>query len=279
VAERSSSTRRTGRRHRILSLDGGGVRGVLSAVWLTYLEKKSGPVADNFDLIAGTSTGAILACALAERIPASDIADLYRDRGREIFPTAGGRLWDRLGRTFTQGPSAPKYSDAGLERTLRDVLGRTRLGDLSEGPALLVTAYDTFAREAVVFKSTKEEHADVPLWEAAKASASAPTYFPAHVTDVLGAASPMIDGGVVANNPVACAIAEAVKLNRRGNAAAVLPRLIVGSFGTGESAREISIAKAREWGALEWAVPIINVLMDGAADSAHYIARQLISEE
>jgi patatin-like phospholipase/acyl hydrolase len=119
----------------------------------------------------------------------------------------------------------------------------------------------------------------VALWEAAKASASAPTYFPAHVTSVLGAMSAMIDGGVVANNPVACAIAEAIRIGRDAGAKTRLDEMVVGSFGTGESARPIAASEAREWGALEWAVPIISVLMDGAADSADYIARQLLGHE
>ncbi len=268
------------KRYRILALDGGGIRGVMTAWWLAHLEKKLGkPTADHFDLIAGTSTGSILACALCKRIEAKDIVELYRERGRDIFPSTGSRLWDRLGRTFTQGFSAPKYGDEGLRSALRDCLGETRMGELDNSPKLLVTSYNTVSREAIVFKSWRDEYANVPLWEAAKASSSAPTYFPAHVTGVLGAQAPLVDGGVVANNPAACAIAEAVRLNEDAETGIGLRDFIVGSFGTGESTRPITIKQAREWGAVEWAVPVISVLMDGAADSVSYIAKQLIRND
>ena len=276
--KKKRSKRESGRRRlfRILSLDGGGIRGVMTAWWLMQLEKRLGtPAADCFDLIAGTSTGAILGSALSRREPAASIVDLYRTRGREIFPSTAGRLWDRLGRTFSQGISAPKYSDDGLESALRRTLRDTTLGDLDTSPRLLITTYNTITRQAVVLKSWKPEHARVPLWEAAKASCSAPTFFPAHVTDMLGANAPLIDGGVVANNPAGCAIAEGVKLNR-GRGAIPLSRFVVASFGTGESTRPITMKQAQEWGAVEWAIPVISVLMDGAADATHYIARQLI---
>lgn len=266
-------------RYRILTLDGGGIRGVMTAYWLSELEKLlGGPVAEHVDLIAGTSTGSILASALCKRIPAREIIELYREKGREIFPSTGERLWNRMGRLFSQGPSAPKYGGEGLQDALKECLGNTLMSELEDHPKLLITAYNTVIREPVIFKSWREEYTFVPLWEAAKASSSAPTYFPAHITGVLGAETALVDGGVVANNPTACAIAEGVKLNAIKDGCP-MNRFIVGSFGTGESTRPIGVSQAKEWGALEWAVPIISVLMDGAADSVSYIARQLLAEE
>ncbi len=263
---------------RVLSLDGGGIRGVMTAYWLAAAEDElNGHIADHVDLIAGTSTGSILAAALSKRIPASEIVDLYRERGRDIFPATGERLWNRLGRVFTQGPSAPKYDVEGLEDSLKDCLGNTKMSELHEETKLLITTYDTVIRQPIILKSWRREYSSVPLWEATKASSSAPTYFPAHKTGVLGSETALIDGGVVANNPTACAIAEAVRLNAEDGDRS-LNDFVVGSFGTGESTRPISVSQAREWGALEWAVPIISVLMDGASDSASYIAGQLIPE-
>lgn len=292
AARRSKTTRKktgkkTGRRssggggaYRILALDGGGIRGVMTAFWLAELEKRlGGRLADHVDLVAGTSTGSILASAICLRIPAADIVNLYRDRGRDIFPSTAERMWNRLGRTFSQGPSAPKYDDDGLERSLRDCLGEGLLGDLpASGPGLMITAYETITRHAEVFKSWSSEFAALPIWEAAKASSSAPTFFPAHVTDTLGVTMSLVDGGVAANNPAACAIAEAVRLNS-GSAGIPIDRFALGSFGTGESARPISAAQAREWGAIEWAVPVISVLMDGAADTTSYVAGQFLGDE
>ena len=268
-----------GPRVAIVSLDGGGIRGLMTAVWLARLETLlAGRLRDFCDIIAGTSTGAILGGAVALGIPASEIVQLYETEGRRIFPGEMSRLWSRFKRTITEGLSAPKYPEGGLEGALRDKFGNSRLGDVPEHLCLLVTSYNTLTRQATVLKSSTSPGKEMYLWEAAKASASAPTYFPAHLTRLHGADAPLIDGGVVANNPTLCAIAEAAKgaLNRPP---ALLSEVVVGSFGTGESTREITIAEAREWGALEWAIPIISVLFDGAGDATDYVAGQLIRGE
>jgi patatin-like phospholipase/acyl hydrolase len=262
---------------RILSLDGGGIRGLMTAVWLMQLEEKLGaPLRERFDLIAGTSTGAILACALASGMSAQAAAEVYRKRGREIFPAAPSRLWSRFSRVVTDGLSAPRYADTGLEAVLRSTFGEKRIGDV-EHAVLLVTAYDVFRRKPEIFKSNKADHQMLKLWEIAKASSSAPSYFPAHILEYGGTKHPLVDGGVVANNPTACAIAEGLVLNRSGGAKA--EDFVVASFGTGQNTRPIGIDDARTWGALQWAFPIVDVLMDGAADATHYIACQLIPSE
>ena len=109
--------------------------------------------------------------------------------------------------------------------------------------------------------------------EVCRASSAAPTYFPAHAMKVEGRDCALIDGGVVANNPTACAIAEALRKDAQVDNSR---DLVVLSVGTGERTRSISLAAAREWGALEWAVPIIDVLFDGNTDSVDYIARYLV---
>jgi len=262
------------RRFRILSLDGGGIRGLMTAVWLQALEKKLGsPLHEHVDLVAGTSTGSILACGIAKGLRPKDIVDLYENHGREVFPGRARRLWGRATRLVSEGVSAPKYDDEGLERVLRREFGNELFGDLQIKPTL-VTAYNVSTREAVVFKNTKSEHEQLAVWEVVKASASAPTYFPAHVTRVEGVLSPLIDGGVVANNPVACAIAEGLRV--QGDDGCGLEDFVVASFGTGQSTRSISIEDSQEWGALEWAIPVIDVLFDGASDANDYVARQLI---
>ncbi len=269
--------------YRILSLDGGGIRGIISAVWLDALERALGsPIARHFNIIAGTSTGSILACMLASGHTAEEVIRLYATRGLRIFPPWASRVLDRLGRTLRQGPSAPKYGDDGLEAELRDALGPgLRFGDLR--PLVMVVAYNTFQREAKVFKSNRpeEDYAATPAWEIVKSSCSAPTYFPAHVLTLSGVRHPMIDGGVAANNPTACAIAEGVREQSKLPARLRVPleRFEVASFGTGGLTRPISASNAREWGALEWAIPIIDVLMDGAADATHYVAKHVLSPD
>lgn len=263
---------------RILSLDGGGIRGLVTCRWLEGVESAlaaagKGDLRGSFDLFAGSSTGAMIACALGIGLSPAQAAELYLQHRHAIFPGLARRLWSRLGRAFELGPSAPRYDGRGLERVLRDVFGDARLGDLAR--PTLVTAYDTIARRPVVFKSFKPEHADLPVREVCRASAAAPTYFPAHGMTFEGRLHALIDGGVVANNPTACAIAEALRKDRRVYRSA---DLVVLSVGSGERNRPIDLASAREWGALEWAIPIIDVLFDASSDSVDYIAHQLVGD-
>ena len=264
---------------RILSLDGGGIRGLVTSLWLGGVEDtlaqagKTGGLQKHFDRLAGSSTGALVACGLGIGLSPAQLADLYRDERHTIFPGLASRLWSRAGRLFTQGPSAPRYDGAGLEKVLKKVFGKTTLGQLKV--PTLVTAYDTVTRTPVVFKSFKAQHKALPIWEVCRASAAAPTYFPAHPMTVEGYRCALIDGGVVANNPTACAIAEAMRKDARVDNSHDLTVL---SVGTGERNRPIDLKSAREWGALEWAIPIIVVLFDGNTDSVDYIARHLVGD-
>lgn len=261
---------------RILSLDGGGIRGLVSCTWLQGVEDALGQarkpgLLGSFDLLAGSSTGALIACTLGMGLAPQTIAGLYRAHGHDIFPGFAGRVWSRAGRLFSDGPSAPKYDGRGLEKVLRGVFGQTTLGQLKK--PVLVTSYDTISRQPVIFKSFKPAHQGLPVWEVCRASTAAPTYFPAHPLTVEGRACSLIDGGVVANNPTACAIAEAMRHDRQANHCG---DLVVLSVGSGQRNQPIPLEAAREWGALEWAVPIIDVLFDGNTDSVDYIARQLV---
>jgi len=263
---------------RILSLDGGGIRGVITATWLTELEERlKRPLREVFELVAGTSTGSVLACAVAHGIPAKDILNLYVNNGREVFPPAVARRWDRMVRMFTQGVSAPKYDPKGLEKNLRRQFGDDlTLKDLPM--QVIVVTYNTLGRQALVLKNTKAEHKDLLVWEVCMASSAAPTYFPGHPLTIKGVTLPVIDGGVVANNPTACAIAGAVRLNPKAKEEnhVALDQFVVASFGTGELTRSITLKDTQKWGLIEWAANgLIDVLFDGSADAVDYIANQL----
>jgi len=263
---------------RILSIDGGGIRGLVSCTWLEAVEAalanagKPGLIG-SFDLLAGTSTGALVACGLGLGWSPETLGRLYRERRDEIFPGAAGKLWSRARRLFRHGVSAPRYDGRGLEGVLREVFGDRRMGDLQR--PTLITSYDTLGRRPVIFKSFLPAHADLRLWEVCRASTAAPSYFPAHGMEVEGQLCSLIDGGIVANNPTACAIAEALRRDREIRQCG---DLVVLSVGTGERNQPIPLKSAQEWGSVEWAIPIIDVLFDGNADSVDYIARQLVGK-
>ncbi|NEP02680.1 MAG: patatin-like phospholipase family protein [Symploca sp. SIO2E9] len=274
---------------RILSLDGGGIRGVMPARMLQKVEKQLGsPLTKHFDLIAGTSTGSILAALIATGRNSKELLNLYLDKGLGIFPYTSLLSPERLPLIFQYGISAPKFSDEGLTKILKEELGNKKLSDVTPDPSkmmeslkLLVPSYDTITRNPVVFKSWRHDrwYADVPLWEVCVCSASAPTYFPAHLIEKNGKEYSLIDGGVCANNPVSCAVAESIKLlrdNTNQSLAEVLGQIKVLSIGTGDPATPIPWEQVRGWGLLEWGLRIADVFMDAPPDIHRYVAEQIL---
>jgi patatin-like phospholipase/acyl hydrolase len=305
---------------RILALDGGGIRGLVSAILLECLEKKlqerenkpEARLKDYFDLISGTSTGSIIACGVAKGYDATTIKNLYLNRGIEIFP----RFWSVFKSIISRirlGYTQPIYDGKGLERVLQDecVFGKELLFEDLLKPTL-ITSYDTYNRQAVVFKNTQSQLGKIPVWEVCRSSSAAPVAFPAHVMknehflayfkekghEVLPEGGiPLIDGGVVANDPALCAIAERLKWNLvppddkdkwisyPEHGWVDIKNIAVASFGTGQaSVRRIGIKQARGWGAAEWAspfrgVPIVDILFDGSADATNYITEQILWKE
>jgi patatin-like phospholipase/acyl hydrolase len=165
---------------RILSLDGGGIRGVVAATMLARIEQQiSVPLNQYFQLVAGTSTGSILATAIANGRSAKELIGVYQQKGSRIFPYQN--LWspERLGLVFQYGLSAPKYSDKGLVEVLKEEFKYKKLSEV-KATNLLIPSYDTINREPIIFKSWRKKFLNVPLWEACVCSASAPAYFPAH---------------------------------------------------------------------------------------------------
>jgi uncharacterized protein len=232
---------------RVLAIDGGGIRGLIPALVLAEIERRTETrIADLVDLVAGTSTGAILACALTrpDPMPASEVADLYVQEGPRIFDRS-------LLKTVTSidGLIDEKYDDAGLVAALGRYLGTTRLAEATR--PVLLTAYDLQGRAAVLLRSASA--GELTMADAAHASSAAPTYF----EPVRVGAMTLVDGGVFAINPAMLAYAEA-------DGAGVD---VLGSLGTGEHTRPLPFDEVSGWGKLEWAQPIIDVVFDGSADA------------
>ncbi|HAZ49096.1 MAG TPA: patatin [Cyanobacteria bacterium UBA11369] len=269
---------------RILSLDGGGIRGAISAAILSEVEKMIGsPLNQYFDLIAGTSTGSILAAAIAKGLTSENILQLYRNKGQRIFPYSSLISLERLKVIMQYGVSAPKFSARGLIQVLQEELGETKLSEIDKSPRLLITAYDTIDRQFLVFKSWRkfDPWANMPIWEACVCSASAPTFFPAHkLTVKLENGSKtyvVIDGGIGANNPTACAVAEALYLGHYIKDISVL------SIGTGmpklKPEEQTEWARASGWGVFQWIWEgrLIRVLLDASANVNDYITTQFMN--
>lgn len=198
---------------RILTIDGGGIRGTFPAAFLANLEQDlEHPAARYFDLIAGTSTGGIIAIGLALGMRAADILKLYEDKGRAIFAqTRSGILgWlaqhARFGRWLLRGP---KYSAKPLREALTEALGDRRLGDAQT--RLMIPAWHPQTQCVYIFKTAHHPRLTTDYKElavdAAMATAAAPSYFAQHITaNDVG----LVDGGLWANNPTGIAVVEAI---------------------------------------------------------------------
>jgi len=250
----------------ILSIDGGGIRGIIPALVVAHLEKASGkPACQLFDLMAGTSTGGIIAMGLAAPDPsqpdqpryrAKDLADLYERHGREIFSRS---LWKGI--TSTGGLTDETYSHRPLEDVLHAYFGDHTLGECL--CPVMATAYDIEARDTLFFKSWKPRHHAIPLKQVCRATSAAPTYFEPAEVEIEGVSHALIDGGVYINSPAVSAYAEATRLWPDEPI-----RLL--SLGTGELTRPIWRDEARDWGKAGWLKPLLDSMFDGAADAVDY---------
>ena len=259
--------------YRILSIDGGGIRGLIPAIVLRELEGLSGRrTHELFDLVVGTSTGALLGLGLTTpdpeggaRYAADDLVSLYRDSGPDIF----SRSLTYRARSVN-GLTNAKYPASGLERTLERYFGDARLADLLGD--VLVPAYETELREPFLLRSRRARSSasyDFALRDAARAATAAPTFFQAaRVSAADGRRWSLIDGGVFANNPTMVGIVEAIAADDADDVLSV-------SLGTGDLTRPLRYERIRSWGLLRWARPLIDVVFDAGMSTVDFQAQQL----
>ena len=245
----------------VLSMDGGGIRGIIPAMVLAEIERKTGKRAvDLFHLVAGTSTGGIVALLLAAGYSAEEAAGMYIKEGANIFARPMGR---RLSSFF--GLTGPKYDHRPLTGILNRYFGNKALGDAAL--PTMVCCYDVLERQPVFLKSWQADSAQKLMWATARATSAAPTYFDPMEMNFAGEEWMLIDGGVAVNNPAASAAAEARKMFG--------PDLMVVSIGTGKHTRRLD---TKGWGLAQWAVPVIDVCLDGQSDVVDYQLKHLLGD-
>lgn len=268
TAANSTASTRT---RRILSIDGGGIAGTLPASFLCALEEDIGqPIGSYFDLIAGTSTGGILALGLSLGLSARELLNLYVKRGPHIFGNNDGLV----GRIRALGRSArqfvgPKHDVDKLRAELTPILKDHRIGDAKT--RLLIPAWDADHRSVYIFKTAHHSRLKTDykrsMLDAAMSTAAAPTFFRRHRTvDAAG----LLDGGVWSNNPIALAVVEAVTL--LGWRAADLRILSLGCIN-----EVYSLGEAPGIGALSG--DIVRLFMDGQSRGALGMAKLLTGHE
>lgn len=257
---------------RILSIDGGGIRGLIPATIIAHLEKQLGPIAQRFHMLSGTSTGGILACGLCQEKPmtAESLVSFYKERGPSIFDSS----WSTLG-----GVADVKYDASKLEDAIKAVLS----GNISQiaNNELLITAYDLENRLPFLFKSWKARGIELKSGESPKSNAflikdvarctsAAPTYFkPALVKNAAGKQFAMVDGGVFANNPAMCAYVAARRIYPNAEQYQII------SIGTGTLTHPYAYSEAVDWGLVGWARPLLDIMFAGSSDTVDYQLDQL----
>ena len=293
---------------RVLSIDGGGIRGILPALVLAEIERLTGqPACELFDLVAGTSTGGIIALGITvpgdkgpagkerPRWSAEQLADVYVNEGPKIFHRSLARtIWT------IDGLRMEKYAAGGLDAVLDRYMGDARLSQALTD--VLITSYDIRAHEPLFFKnfqpreragrspqngatteapaSVDQPFIDYLMTEVVRATSAAPTYFepedlPAPPPAADEAAPPdyvLVDGGTFANNPAMCAYAEARRNHPHAD-------VLIVSLGTGRLTKSISYDQAKGWGLARWARPLLGVIMDGSSAAIDYQLDELLGPD
>jgi patatin-like phospholipase/acyl hydrolase len=257
---------------RIVALDGGGIRGILSAALLDRLCSVVPGLLEGVGLYAGTSTGGILGLGLAAGLTPAALRDFYVREGPGVFDGS-------LVRTVGCGLALAKYSNERLAAALQATFGDRRLGALPG--KVLIAAFDLDGFDKTANLRTwkpkffhnlggDDSDDDALVVDVALATSAAPTYFPSW--------KGFIDGGIVANNPSLAALAQA--LDQRVPAAARargLADIALLSLGTGRFPRHLDRG-AHDWGLIEWAKPLVEILLEGMEEVADFQCRQLLSQ-
>jgi patatin-like phospholipase/acyl hydrolase len=259
-------------RYRVLSIDGGGIRGLITTVVLQRLVATPGleRLLAEADLLAGTSTGGLLALGIAHGLPLSVIRDTYARRGPKIFDDSFFDDVVDLGKLI-----GADYDIAPLRRELRKLFGEATLGDLKQ--RVLITAFDLDNEDPSPAKRTwkpklfhnfsgPENDRSIPIVKCGLYTSAAPSFFPS--------VDGYIDGGVFASNPSMCALAQTQDVRYEPVA---LDDVVLLSLGTGTNLQYITGA-THDWGYIQWAKPLLSLMLSGTAGIADYQCAQLLRE-
>jgi uncharacterized protein len=257
---------------KMLCIDGGGIRGVFAIAILHAIEENyQKPVADYFDVIAGTSTGSIIAASVSMKIPMEKVLQNYKKFGRKIFV-----------RQAKVGLFKSVYSDRFLRRYLKKVFKDTMLSEVKTPiliPAVDVTHGKPYIHRSV-YKAGEKDDLSIELWDAVLSSCSAPVYFPPNNVRNQFLS---IDGGLWANNPSLVCITEALHHYKK-----TIDDIKILSIGTGKQTIDFTIQEDKYWGVKQWlpfefpSLKVTPKLLDLAlhlsSESISYQCEQILKE-
>lgn len=263
--------------YRILSLDGGGIRCILTARLLARLDQAVPGFLARFDLVAGTSSGGILALGLVAGLTPTQLVALYRDNAAEIFDDSWFDNLKDLGQI-----GGAQYNNRQLRQLLTQTFQARNIATLADLPRrVLIPAFDLDDAQDPRRKPQKprtwkakffhnypgpDSDGAESVVDVAMRTSAAPTYFPSY--------GRFIDGSVVANNPAMAALAQAL---HRPTGGQELPNIRLLSLGTGTNPTYIA-GKDHDWGYAQWARPVIDLMIDGGTNVVDYQCAQILDE-
>jgi hypothetical protein len=281
---------------KILSCDGGGIRGLITALLIQDLDQRSQIIA-KADGFAGTSTGGLLALGLAKGAPISELIDIYKTQGKEIYQENPAWVEEKQALLQTIATGEPlagpgyfscQYVNNGLKKIAGSLLGAGTLSSLGRFVAINSARLWEPATKGWIpctFSNwQKNVYRDISLVDAALATSAAPTYFPPYEVASFGY---FADGGTFANNPSITAVTEALASQQGGSLADL--RLL--SLGTGTSPAGIppdAVGEPLDWGVTKWlwplasgkvpAVALLGLTLDTTATLAAHQAEQVLGD-
>lgn len=279
----------------ILSIDGGGIRGIIPAAILEYLETKIQDILGDdrvrignlFDFVAGTSTGSIVGALMLipkdnikegdlirPKYKMSEIVKMYVELGDTVFESS---FWHNVKTCW--GIFGPKFPASNIEDPLFLYTDHCKLGDLIK--PCMFSGYDIDKRRVNFYTNSDESRKYVNYYvkDVVRGSTSIPSYFPPAFFKDGMEANTIVDGGMFANNPSLAAYIEVSKTVFNGKVNRFDPNeLIVVSLGTGDfKQKSYPYNKTKRWGKAEWVLPILDILLTSHAEVTHYEMNKLFS--
>lgn len=267
---------------KILSLDGGGLRGIVPVLILKRIEEMTGKkIHELFDVIVGTSTGGIIACGLTctkdgvnPLLTIDKLIELYTTKGDIIFPAKKNFITKSI--SSVNSIFNPKFSPKGLDGLLTDYFGDLTLVDTLK--PVIVTSYDLKNNEVLMFKTrnavwNKEQYND-KLKDVCRATSAAPTYLPSFEMEYDGKKRICIDGGIYINNPAMAGVSDMLRSIEGLN----IKDIECLSLGTGVYSENLGMEKTNSWGWKDWAKPISTLMMQASSKATTYECNEILKK-
>lgn len=265
-----SSDRRV---YNILSLDGGGIRGIMVAKILARVEAERPGTMESFDMFAGTSTGSILAIAFAAGMTPADVVQLYTSLATNVFADT---VWDDIKDLYMA--FGAQYGNGAIIGEVKRMFGERTLDTLKP---VLIGTFDLNDEERGMWKPKffhnfpgDDSDGEEKVYDVIARSTAAPVFFPSYGN--------YIDGGVVVNNPSVCAIAQVLKqssftVSHEMYSTNSLENIRLLSMGTGRNPMRIEETDV-DWGVVQWIPELLYIMMDGGVGIADYQCRQFLGD-